>query len=203
MTITEISESAATRTRHDDLFVRSLRVQGGEAHIGGEKTPFARIIMTGVDLEHAGSDVPAPRRQQTAMLRLEDAAAFAAELRQIVNEMVRLTPTPAVPATGSWSWSSVPPDPEELLVARADANGTALAAPSGARPTVRVDFTGTLVEGLSSPNPPMHVTAAIFSGPRQVQALISSLKKVVRSALAQQRLEIYVSPSAPLSSYGF
>ncbi|MGA2530361.1 MAG: hypothetical protein ABSG36_14545 [Acidimicrobiales bacterium] len=203
MTITEQSVSQRLGAQREHLFVRSLSVQGGEARFCGERTPYARIIMTGVDLEHAGSQVPVPRRQESAVLRLEHAAAFVADLRQIVNELVRSTPTPAVAANGSWSWSSVPPHAEELVVARADAAKTSIVAAAGARPTVRVDFTGTLVRGLASYGAPVHAQTAVFSSPRQVQALISSLKKVVNSSLAQRRLEVYVSAPAPVSTSGF
>ena len=74
-----------------------------------------------------------------------------------------------------------------LLVAQAKADG----APTGAHwawpRRVRVDFTGTLVHGLAAADPAVHVQGAIFSGPRQAQALVSSLRKVVRSALEQRR----------------
>jgi hypothetical protein len=66
--------------------------------------------------------------------------------------------------------------------------------------TVRVDFTGTRVRGLTAANPAVHVQGAIFSGPRQAQALVSSLRKVVRSALEQRRVEFYVSAEESLSA---
>jgi hypothetical protein len=203
VTITEQSSFQYLGPWRDELFVKSLSVQGGEAHIGGERTSYARIIMTGVDLEHANSQALVPRRQESAVLRLEHAAAFASDLGQIVNELVRSTPTPAVAAIGSWSWSSVPPHSEELIVARTDAAKTSVAVAAGARPTVRVDFTGTLVRGLASYGAPVHAQTAVFSSPRQVQALISSLKKVVNSQLAQRRLEVYVSAPPPVSNSGF
>jgi hypothetical protein len=185
----------------EDLFVKAITVQGGEAHIAGEKTSFARIVMTGVDLKHLRLDDIVPRRQESAVLSLDAASALVAELHGVVNEMVRSSRTPAVPATGTWSWSSAPPHAEELYVAQANANAVPVTA--GVRPTVRVDFTGTLVRGLCLAEPPLCAKGAIFSGPRQVQALISSLKKVVNSALEKRRLDIYVSADAPLSAYGF
>jgi hypothetical protein len=127
------------------------------------------------------------------VLKLDDAAALAVGLSDVVNSIVRSSPTPAVPASGIWSWTSEPLRDWDLLVARASANGEALAAATGTAATVRVDFTGTLVQGLTSADPTVHVQGAIFSGPRQVQALVSSLRKVVRSALEKRRLEIYVS----------
>jgi hypothetical protein len=184
----------------DDLFVRAISVQGGEAHIAGENTAFARIIMTGVDWKHLGLDGPVPKRQESAVLRLDAASAFVAQLHGVVNDMVRSSPTPTLPAAGSWSWSSAAPHAEELLVAQANAAPLEIGMRSS---TVRVDFTGTLVRGLCLSEPPVHVQGAVFSGPRQVQALISSLKKVVNSALAKRRLDVYVSAQAPLSAYGF
>jgi hypothetical protein len=187
--------------RRDDLVVKAVVVQGGEADIGGEKTAFARIVMTGVGLQHAKVDEKAPRRQEIAVLKLDDAAALAAGLRDVVDRIVRSTPTPAVPASGNWSWRSGPPLDEDLLVAQARAKGTAIPMAAGMATTVRVDFTGTLVEGLASANPAVHVQGAIFSGPRQAQALVSSLRKVVRSALEQRRVEIYVSAQDSLSAF--
>jgi hypothetical protein len=77
-------------------------------------------------------------------------------------------------------------------------------------PTVRVDFIGTSVGALTTSLPAVHVHGAIFAGPRQVQTLISSLKKVVRSALEQRRVEAYVSSerafmsmTSSYSTFGF
>jgi len=67
---------------------------------------------------------------------------------------------------------------------------------------VRVDFTGTSLQALTSVNPPIQVQGAIFSGPRQAQALISSLKKVVRSALQEQRIDVYVPADRSLAAFG-
>ncbi len=187
--------------RREDLIVKAVSVQGGEAEIGGEKTAFARIVMTGFGLQHVSAEDPVPRRQEIAVLKLDDAAALAAGLHDVVDRIVRSTPTPAVPASGSWSWTSEPPLDEDLLVAQASANSAAIPAPTGIASTVRVDFTGSLVHGLTSANPAVHVQGAIFSGPRQVQALVSSLRKVVRSALEQRCVEIYVSAERSLSAF--
>jgi hypothetical protein len=195
------SKARVVGPRREDLIVKAVRVQGGEAEIGGEKTAFARIVMTGVGLRHVSAEDPAPRRQEIAVLKLDDAAALAAGLRDVVDRIVRSMPTPAVPASGTWSWTSAPPLDEDLLVARASANSAAISAPTGIASTVRVDFTGSLVHGLTSTNPAVHVQGAIFSGPRQVQALVSSLRKVVRSALEQRRVDTYVSAERSLSAF--
>jgi hypothetical protein len=199
----ELSNPGDSPLRPDDLFVRSLAVQGGEASIGGETTPFARVVMTGVQLKHVAPETRAPRHQESAVLKLEHAARFAAELRQIMNDMVRSTRTPTVASAGTWSWTSVPPSDEDIFVHQATASGTAIALTTGATPTIQVDFTGILMRGLSSSNPPLHVRGAIFSGPRQVQALISSLRKVVDSALEKQRLDTYMAGGEPLTAFGF
>jgi hypothetical protein len=201
--IAERSDGDDCLLRPDDLFVGALSVQGGEAIIGGETTAFARIIMTGVDVKDVGVASPAARRQESALLRLEDAASLAAKLREIMTVMARATPTPIPPASGTWSWASGSPQAGELLVAQVNANKTAIPADGRVRPTVRVDFTGTLVRGLHSPEPSVHVQGAVFSGPRQVQALIGSLKKVVRSHFEQGRIDSYVSGLSPVSAFGF
>jgi len=185
----------------DDIIVKAVMVQGGEADIGGEKTAFARIVMSGVGVQQVKVDDHAPRRQEVAVLKLDDAAAFADGLHEVVDRMVRSTPTPAVPAMGNWSWTSAPPLDEDLLVAQVSTDGAAVPAVTGMTSTVRVDFTGTLVQGLTVANPAVHVQGAIFSGPRQAQALVSSLRKVVRSALEQPRVENYVSAAASLSAF--
>ena len=187
--------------RRDDLIVKAVVVQGGEAEIGGVKTAFARIVMTGVDLQYVKVDDRAPRRQEIAVLKLDDAAALAAGLHEVVDRIVRSTPTPAVPARGNWSWTSIPPLDEDLLVAQARAKAAAVLAGAGMASTVRVDFTGTLVHRLTSANPAVHEQGAIFSGPRQAQALVSSLRKVVRSALEQRRVEMYVSAQESLPTF--
>ncbi len=189
------SSPVVPRSR-DDIIVKALSVQGGEADIGGEKTAFARIVMRGVGVQQAEVDDQAPRRQEIAVLKIDDAAALADGLHDVVDRIVRSTPTPAIPAIGNWSWTSAPPLDEDLLVARVSANGAAVPAPTGMSSTVRLDFTGTLVQGLAAANPAVHVQGAIFSGPRQAQALVSSLRKVVRSALEQRRVEIYLSAAS-------
>ena len=194
-------DTPVVASRRDDLIVKAVVVQGGEAEIGGEKTAFARIVMSGVGLQHVKADRQAPRRQEIAVLKLDDAAALAAGLHEVVDRIVRSTPTPAVPASGNWSWTYAPPLDEDLLVAQASAKGAAVPAVTGMASTVRVDFTGTLVHRLASANPPVHVQGAIFSHPQQVQALVNSLRKVVRSALKQRRVEMYVSAEESLPDF--
>ncbi len=195
------SEARVVGHLREDLIVKAVVVQGGEAEISGEKTAFARIVMTGVGPQHATLDGQAPRRQEIAVLKLDDAAALAAGLHEVVDRIVRSTATPAVPASGSWSWTSAPLLGGDLLVAQARAKGAAISEATGMAATARVDFTGTLVHRLTSANPPVHVLGAIFSGPQQVQALVNSLRKVVRSALEQRRVEIYVSAAESLSAF--
>lgn len=193
--VPELDHSRVT-PKGEVLIVKAVTVQGGEADIAGEKTAFARIVMSGVGPRQVKVEDKAPRRQEIAVLRLDDAAALAASLNDVVDRIVRSSPTPAVPASGSWSWTSAPPLDEDLLVAQAKANSAAMLA--GVAATVRVDFTGTLVQALGAADPAVQVQGAIFAGPRQAQALVSSLRKVVRSALEQRRLEHYVSAEKSL-----
>ena len=185
-------QSRGIRPQREDLFVKAVSVQGGESDIGGETTAFARIAMTGVGLSSSATSTQAPKRQEIAVLTLEEAEDLAAQLGELLNFMERSNPTPAPPAMGLWAWRSDPPLDDDLLVAQASAGATAIRAAGQVIPTVRVEFTGTSVHGLTSDNPPVRVQRAVFSGQRQVQVLISSLKKVVRSALEQRRIDIYV-----------
>ena len=137
------------------------------------------------------------------MLKLDDAAALAESLREAVDRLVRATPTPAVRLSGNWSWTHMPPLGEDLLVAQVRADTTAAISPTGTASTVRVDFTGTPVHSLRPEGPTVHVLGAIFSGPHLAQVLVNSLRKVVRSALEQRRVESYVSQRDPLSAPRF
>jgi hypothetical protein len=193
------SSLVAPRPR-DDIIVKALTVQGGEADIGGERTAFARIVMSGVGAQQWEVDDETPRRQEIAVLKIDAAAALAKGLHEVVDRIVRSTPTPSLPAVGNWSWTSAPPLDEDLMVARVSADGAVGPALTGMSSTVRLDFTGTSVQGLAAANPPVHVQGAIFSGPRQAQTLVSSLRKLVSSALEQQRVENYVSASRGLLS---
>ncbi len=188
-------DAPVVSSRRDDLVVKAVMVQGGEAEIAGVKTAFARIVMSGVDPEHVRLDARAQRRQVIAVLKLDDAAALAAGLRDVVDRIVRSTATPSVAASGSWTWTSTPPLGEDLLVVEARADSTAVVSAARMAPTVRVDFTGTPVEGLTAESPPVHVLGAVFSAPHLAQALGNSLIKVVRSVLGQRRVELsFVGP---------
>jgi len=189
------------QARADDLLVRSLKVQGGEADIGGERTAFARLVMSGVEVGQLGG-AGGPMSRATIVLKLDDADALATELRSIVNALVRSTPTPEVPALGTWSWTRTAPLGDDLLVARASAVGTADPIAIGVRFTVRAEFAGIFLRGLSSANPPVHVQGAVFQGARQVQALLSSLRRVVSSALERRRTELYLAGGEGLAISG-
>ena len=197
MTAPDQLDAVAVRSRRDDLVVKAIIVQGGEAEIAGEKAAFARIVMSGV----SNLDSDAARRQEIAVLMIDDAAALAAGLHDVLDRIVRSTATPAVATSGSWSWTSTPPLGEDLLVVQASADGTVIAATTGMASTVRVDFTGMPVQGLTAENPPVQVLGVTFSAPHLAQVLVNSLRKVVRSALQQRRVEVYVSPRAALSTF--
>jgi hypothetical protein len=186
----------AFRLRRDDLLVKAVSVQGGETHIAGEKTDFAKIVMTGVTWDQARPGADPVRRQQSVVLKLDQVGQLVEALREVLNAIARSTPTPLIPAMGPWSWTSDALRPDDLVVADADADGMNIPGVRGTTRTVRVDFSGTAVHALTSDDQPVHVHGAIFSGPRQVQTLISSLKKVVRSALEQRRIDIYVGGDA-------
>jgi hypothetical protein len=202
MTTAEQSQPEYRDIPPEDLYVKALSVQGGETEIEGEVTWFARIVMTGVDLKHLGSSEPAPRRQESVVLTLDLASALAIELREVIHDIVRRTPTPTVPATGIWSWSSAPARAEELIVRDAEVYAVAIPFGYDERFTVRTDFVGTFVHKLSSDETPADLLGTVFSGPRQVQALVSSLRKVVSSAAEKRRLEQLVSADRSGTAFG-
>jgi hypothetical protein len=181
----------------DDMVVKVVSVQGGEAHIDGQTAAFARIVMSGNGLGERDPDVVALGRQVSVVLTLEIAQELVNVLDQIVNRIVRSSPTPTVRASGNWSWTTHPPQDEDLSAVAVSAKGVALKRGGEATPTVQVDFAGTLVTGLSSTERTCHVQGAVMSNVRQAQTLASSLKKFVRSALAKQRVEVYVTPEPP------
>jgi hypothetical protein len=197
MTAPDQLDAVVVRSRRDDLVVKAIIVQGGEAEIAGEKAAFARIVMSGV----SNLDSDTARRQEIAVLMIDDAAALAAGLHDVLDRIVRSTATPAVATSGSWSWTSTPPLGEDLLVVQASADGTVIAATTGMASTVRVDFTGMPVQGLRAEDPPVQVLGVTFSAPHLAHVLVNSLRKVVRSALQQRRVEVYVSPRAALSAF--
>jgi hypothetical protein len=95
--------------------------------------------------------------------------------------------TPMVKASGSWTWTTKEPQALDLLVANIWAGEVESSDPGTAARLLRVEFTGTLVRHLELPDPPVQVRGAILSGPRQAQALVASLHKLVSSALGAQR----------------
>ena len=195
------SEARVVGHRREDLIVKAVVVHGGEAEIAGAKTAFARIVMTGVGLQQVKVEDRPPRRQEIAVLKLDAAAALAAGLREAVDRIVRSTPTPAVAFSGNWSWTHRPPSDEDLLVAEVRADTTAAVSPTGTASSIRVDFTGTPVHALTAEDPPVHVLGAVFTAPHLAQVLVNSLRKVVRSALEQGRVETYVSARESLPTF--
>ena len=184
---------------HDDLFVQAVSVQGGEADIAGEKMAFARVALTGVGFERPRPNTPVPRRQEFAVLKLAEADELAARLAEVLDLMSRSTPTPVAPAMGLWAWRSEPPLDNDVLVVGMTASVVAIRDLGRVSPTVRVELIGMEVQDLTSAAPPAHVKRAVFSGPRQAQTLISSLRKVTRSAREKQRVDVYVPQDRPFT----
>jgi hypothetical protein len=183
----------------DDLLVSAVSVQGGESDIGGAPTDFARIVMSGVGSGMTGigsgssiAGAEAPRRQRAAVLELAAAEQLATELQTVVSLMAESLRTPTPTAMGIWSWRSEPLLDDDLMVRDVDVCTTAIRDVSRVTPAIRLKFTGSSLRQLSSSYPSVHVQGAIFAGPRQVQALVSSLKKVVRSSLQRRCVEVYL-----------
>jgi hypothetical protein len=163
------------------LLVSSVVVQGGEAHIAGRKSPFTRITMSGVSLEHL--DVPmrsAPKQQTAIVLGLDDADRLVADLHVVVNEIARATPTPMIRARGTWTWRADPPLPSDMLVADLKATEWKVRAGGMTRATVHLELTGTAVGELGMARG-HRSQGAVFTTPQLAQALISSLKKSVQA----------------------
>jgi len=188
----------------DDLLVSAVSVQGGESEIGGITTSFARIVMSGVGSGMTGigsgssiAGAEAPRRQRAAVLELTDADQLATDLQDVVSLMAESLRTPAPTAMGIWSWRSEPLLDDDLAVTGVAVCTTAIRDVSRVTPAIRLKFTGSSIRERSSAasvqvQGAIHVQGAIFAGPRQVQALVSSLKKVVRSSLQRRRVEVYL-----------
>jgi len=183
----------------DDLLVSAVSVQGGESDIGGVTADFARIVMSGVGSGMTGigsgssiAGAAAPRRQRAAVLELTAAEQLATELQTVVSFMTESLGTPTPTAMGIWSWRSEPLLDDDLVVTDVDVCATAIRDVSRVTPAIRLKFTGRSFRQFSSSDPSIHVQGAIFAGPRQVQALISSLKKVARSSLQRRRVELYL-----------
>ena len=169
---TAVAESSpVTPLSRDDIVVKALTVQGGEADIGGEKTAFARIVMSGIGVQQAEVDDQAPRRQEIAVLKIDDAAALRTGSMMSWTASSDPRRRRPIPAIGNWSWTSVPPLDEDLLVARVSAEGAAVPAPSGMSSTVRLDFTGTLMQGSQRPTRPSTCRGPSFPVPARLRHL--------------------------------
>ena len=190
-------DSYAKRVR-EDLFVQAVSVQGGEADLAGEKAAFARITLSGHGCDSPVPDARATRRQETALLKLTDAEELATQLGEVLNVMSRSSAARVAPAMGLWSWRAEPPLDDDVLVVGMEATVVAIREGAKVSPTVRLELIGMPVGELRLGVPPIHFQRAIFSGSRQVQSLISSLKKVARSAREQQRLDVYVPQDRPV-----
>lgn len=186
----------------EDLLVTSLSIQGGEAVIAGERTAFARVIISGVPLENMRVSSAKPPTRQATVLKLDIADELILRLREIMNLWARSSPTPVPPARGIWSWTSEPPPAADILVSEIRADREEIAAGRSATPIVRLDFNGTLVGALSSELPPARMPGAVFTVPRHVQSLISSLKKCTVALRPQAELQFlgFSLPSLEASS---
>ena len=200
----ELPRALDPRLRTDDLYVRAIRVQGGVASLEGETKAFARVVMTGVSLRQLAAGAAGPRRQESAVLELNHAASCVAELRRILNEMVRSTPTPVLPAAGTWSWTSLAPSPRGHLRHPADRQRhRACARRRGRCRRFGWSFAGRPVRRpcvARSRRCASKVPSSQID--RQVQALVASLRKVVDSALERRRLELYMAAGSQLSATG-
>jgi hypothetical protein len=186
----------------EDLLVTSLSIQGGEAAIAGKRTAFARVIISGVPLEDMKVSSSKPPTRQAAVLKLDTADELILRLREIMNSWARSSPTPILPARGIWSWTSEPPPRQDILVSQITAERQEITAGSGATPIVRLDFNGTFVGDLSSSVAPARMPGAIFTVPRHVQSLISSLKKCTLALRPEAELQFlgFSLPSLEASS---
>jgi len=172
-----------------DLLVTALSIQGGEAEIAGERTAFARVIISGVPLQNMKVSSERSPTRQAVVLTLEVAEELIVRLRDIMNLWARSSPTPILPARGIWSWTSEPPPGEDILVSDIKADREQINAGANATPIVRLDFNGTLVGSLGSGAPPARMPGAVFTVPRHVQSLIGSLKKCTSALRPQAELQ--------------
>ncbi len=181
----------------EDLFVTSLSVQGGETIIDREKTAFVRILLAGLRLENmTAANERRPVRQVT-VLNLEVAEDLLTGLREIMNGWARSSRTPVLPARGVWSWMSGPLPGDDILVTKAMVAGEEIHRAGQVTPIIRLDFRGKLLKDAASTHlPPSRMPGAIFSVPRHVQALISSLKKCILTLRPQTDLQ-YIGFAIP------
>jgi hypothetical protein len=173
----------------EDLLVTSLSVQGGEALIGSEKSAFARILLSGLRLENTTLSEDRRPARQVAVLKLDVAHELLVGLREIMNSWARSTPTPVVPARGVWSWMSGPLPGDDILVTHVKTGGEQIRKGDQVTPIIRLDFMGTPLEHSSLDVAPSPMPGAVFSVPRHVQALISSLKKCILALRPQTELQ--------------
>ncbi len=65
----DLSDAQDLARSRDDIIVKAVTVQGGEADIGGEKTAFARIVMSGVGVQQVKVDDRLAGRTRARRLR--------------------------------------------------------------------------------------------------------------------------------------
>ena len=173
----------------EDLLVTSVSVQGGEAVIGEDKAAFARILISGTRL--ANMTVPAKKTtaRQAAVLNLAIAEELTISLHDIMNQWARSSPTPILPARGTWTWTSEQPPDDDILITEVQARREQIRAANRSTPIVRLDFRGHLVKALTTDRQPTRMPGAVFTVPRHVQSLISSLKKCTLALRPQSELQ--------------
>jgi len=181
----------------EDLLVTSLSVQGGETLIAGEKTAFARILLSGLRLENMTVSSERRLARQVTVLKVDVAQELLIGLREIMNLWARSTRTPVLPARGVWSWMSGPLPDDDILVTHVRVAGEAIRQADLVTPIIRLDFRGVVLSGLAASGlPPRRMPGAVFTVPRHVQALISSLKKCLLTLRPQTDVQ-YLSFAMP------
>ncbi|MGH9302948.1 MAG: hypothetical protein ACRDZ5_00895 [Acidimicrobiales bacterium] len=179
-----VTEPAGPRA----LVVKSLATYGGQATLRGRKADFVRVVLSGVRLDEDGQwRHAAPSESEAAVLEAEDAEALAFRLRELVNDRVRLSATPAVLARGTWSWQSKAPRADDLVVTEAAAGSNCTLVPDGAS-MLRLDLGGALMFEAERRDAPVR-RRAVFPVFRHVQVLVSSLTKCTQSMRAAREWE--------------
>jgi len=163
-------------------------VQGGEADVAGAQLAFARILMSGIRLGSMTLPLERTPVQQVAVLNLDLAEQLTLGLREIMNLWARSSPTPVLPARGTWSWTSERPRDDDILVTQVEAAKSDIGTAARTTPTIRLDFTGTLLKAATTDPAPVRMPGAIFTVPRHVQSLISSMKKCIVALRPQTEL---------------
>ena len=132
------------------------------------------------------------------MLKLSEAEDLAAQLNELLSFMARSTPTPAAPAMGLWAWRSDPLLDDDLLVAAGERRRHGHPSGRAGDPDDPCGVHRHPCGGPCSRQPTDPGSAGRLQWPAaQVQSLISSLKKVVRSALEQRRTDVYIPTDQP------